>query len=115
MLLMGMIRQNLATIGPVLSEVICLIKIRKRQTDGQTNGQTEMGDLSFRTLGVIKDRKNVKVESRPRDSITILPLRSGSKSCDVAPTPYLHHICSVLNEASAFKLKTIVFTQAIFS
>ena len=45
-----------------------------RQTDGQTDRETETGDLFLRSLGVMKDRENVKVESRPMDSITILPL-----------------------------------------
>ena len=52
-----------------------------RRTDGQTDEQTdrwierqtEKGDLFLRTLGIMKLQQNVKVESRPMDSITILP------------------------------------------
>ena len=74
-MLVEMTRQILVRVLPstwyILLEIICLIKIR----DGRhTDRQTETGDLFLRTLGVIKDRKNVKVESRPTDSITILPL-----------------------------------------
>ena len=74
----------MTTIDPVLSEIICLIKIgtqTDRQTDGQTDGQTniytdrrqtnrqtdrqkEMGNLFLGTLGVMKGRENVRVEGR---------------------------------------------------
>ncbi|KAJ3653925.1 hypothetical protein Zmor_013149 [Zophobas morio] len=39
-----------------------------------------MGDLFLRLLGVMKDRENVKVESWPTDSITILPLLTLGKN-----------------------------------
>ena len=58
--------ENLRTIGPVLSEIICLIRIRDgRQTDGQTDRRTETGNYFFRTVGVMKRRKNIKVAIRP--------------------------------------------------
>ena len=62
------------------------------QTDAQTDRQTDTRtdrwadrrtDRRGRTLGVMKRRENVKVESPPTDSITILPLlRPGSKNYD---------------------------------
>ena len=66
--------QNLTTIGPVRSEIICPIKIKRsyRRTDGQIDRQMETGDLFLRIPGVMKDREKVKVESRSADSITIL-------------------------------------------
>ena len=42
-----------------------------RRTDRQTDRQTETGDLFLRSQGIMKDRENVKSESRPTDSITI--------------------------------------------
>ena len=45
-----------------------------RQTDGQMDRQTKTGDLFLRPLGVMKGRENVKIASRPTDSITILHL-----------------------------------------
>ena len=36
----------------------------------QSDKQRETGDLLLRTLGVMKGRENVKVESRPMESIT---------------------------------------------
>ena len=59
--------QNLATIGPVVSKITCLVKM-----DLDTR-QTETRDYFFRTLGVTKRRVNVKVAIRQMDSITILP------------------------------------------
>ena len=46
----------MTTIGAVVSEIICLIKIDT--DDGQTDRQT---DGCFCTLGVIKHRENLKV------------------------------------------------------
>ena len=57
--------QNLTTISPVFSKIIYLIKIR----DGK---QAEKEDLFLRILGVMKGRENVKVESRSKDSITMV-------------------------------------------
>ena len=69
--------QNLKTIGALVSEIICLIKI---DTDRWTDRQTETRDLFFRTLKVMKLRENTKLESRPMDSLTILSISSGSKN-----------------------------------
>ena len=58
-------------IGPVVLEIIFSTKI---QTDsGQTDRQTETGDLFFRTLEVMTHRENMELISRPIDSFTILP------------------------------------------
>ena len=59
--------------GPVLSEIICLIKISDgRQTDGWTERQAQQTENGNLFLEVVEGRENVKVESRPTDSITIL-------------------------------------------
>ena len=51
----------------------------KNQDRPWTDRPTDTGDI-FRTLGVMKRRKNMKVAIRPTDSITILPnLRSEVK------------------------------------
>ena len=59
--------QNLTTIDLVISEIICLIKIR---TDDR---QPETGDLFFRTLETTNRQENIKTTNRPTDSITTLP------------------------------------------
>ena len=53
--------QNLTTIGPIVSEIICLIKIR---TDGRPSSAYSR---------VMKAGENIKVGSLPIDLITILP------------------------------------------
>ena len=69
--------QTLATIGPVVSEIMCLMKIDRdaRQTDRRT--ATE--DHFFRTVGreVMKRRENMKLAGRLTNSIS---LRSGIKN-----------------------------------
>ena len=44
--------ENLTTIGPVVSEIICLIKIR-------TDRYAETEDIFFRVVGVTKRRENI--------------------------------------------------------
>ena len=72
--------QNFATIGPVVSEIICPIKISR---DGkQTNRWAETGGPFFHTLGVMTMTHRRKYENTQTrlDSITILPwVRSGIK------------------------------------
>ena len=64
----------MTTIGPVVSEIICPVKMdTDRQTARQTDRQMETGDHFFRTLKVMTRRENMKVAIRPMDSITILP------------------------------------------
>ena len=67
--------QDLTTIGLVVSEIMCLIKIRTdgRQTAIQSDRQTEMKDIFLRTLGVMKGREHIKLGSMRVDSATILP------------------------------------------
>ena len=60
-----MYKQNMTTIGPVVSEITCLIKM-------DIDRQTETGDHFFRILEVMTRRENMKVEIRPMYSITIL-------------------------------------------
>ena len=52
----------MTTIGPVLLEIIYLLKIRT--ADRRVDRQTETGDLFLRTLEVMKGRKNIKVQTR---------------------------------------------------
>ena len=48
----------------------------RRQT---ADSQTETRNLCFRILEIMKCRKNIKVASRPMDSITMLPQLTGTK------------------------------------
>ena len=65
------IRNTHITISPIVSEIICLTTIHV--DGGPTDRETEIGDLFFRTLEVMTRRENMKVISRPINSITILP------------------------------------------
>ena len=58
---------DLTAVGPIVSEITCLIKI---DTDDR---QTETGDLFFQTLGVMKRRENMKAAICSMEPITILP------------------------------------------
>ena len=65
--------QNLTTIDPVVSEIICLIKIDTHDRQTSDDKQPGTRDLLFRTLGVMKRGENIKVPIRSMDPITILP------------------------------------------
>ena len=69
--------QNLTTIGLVVSEITCPIKMG---TDAkQTDRQTETRDYFFRTLGVMKLRENIKMAIRPM-LLYFFSLRLGNKN-----------------------------------